>query len=451
MQTAVDLVGENLHLSLLGHLRASQLAPSFWSGLQASLEDRAVDPDITSLYIDLRWVESVDSRSLFHLRDLAQCFLGQIAVQYIGPGPGIRELQEEDEAPHLHPMVGMPPWESEAPTIVLVDELFDELMDSIEESQPGDGPVAGLIGEETPVVEERFMEGSKGRGALPLEAEAVRPRTLYFWEEVVRGYQCDGISDLRSRQKLLHSLDGRAPSIATSIAEFLEGPITDDATRSARSLAIVLSTLVREGSTRAELAAATRVVLFASLVHWGPGRFPDVGEFQDDIEGSVRRLLDDADHAFIPTDDARIDLESLLALWRAATVIGARSEREREWRDALGQALSHFDGEDRAQAAVRRVTAAHSLYLPGRWVELTSGEIGPVLGGLPGHPDCPRVMILFRRAEKRFAATTPRLFPAPAEKGIVSVRQVLWPPTLSILAPEPGSVEEAVEGILHSR
>jgi len=194
-----------------------------------------------------------------------------------------------------------------------------------------------------------------------------------------------------------------------------------------RALLLVVSTLVREGADHERCRRAVRIAWLASLVRCAPGSDGDpvtVGPL-------VARLLSGRAYRFpgeerTPIDPREADYD--LALWRACARLDERRHlTPKRWRQSVGRTLATYEEDRAVRAGLARLIGAHSLYFPGTWVELTTGEIGPVIGAIPGRPDLPRVLVLFRRSGSRGSRTPPHLFPAGDDPG-AGVQRVLSRP-----------------------
>ena len=91
-----------------------------------------------------------------------------------------------------------------------------------------------------------------------------------------------------------------------------------------------------------------------------------------------------------------------------------------EWPRRIGGALRRDSGEVHE---LHRLIAAHSLFLPGTAVELTSDERGVVVGPADSR-GASRVLLLSEWRDDAWVPTSPRLFPSERDVGIAIVGPV---------------------------
>lgn len=194
-----------------------------------------------------------------------------------------------------------------------------------------------------------------------------------------------------------------------------------------RALLLVVSTLVREGADYERRRRAIRIAWLASLVRCAPGSDGDPVA----VGPAVARLLSGRAYRFpgeeaTPIDPREADYD--LALWRACARLDERPHlTPKRWRQSVGRTLATYEDDRAVRAGLARLIGTHSLYFPGTWVELTTGGIGPVIGAIPGRPELPRVLVLFRRNGQRGSRTPPQLFPAGDDSGAGVLRVLSRP------------------------
>ncbi|MCI0650312.1 MAG: hypothetical protein L0Z55_00365, partial [Planctomycetes bacterium] len=271
------------------------------------------------------------------------------------------------------------------------------------------------------------------------------------WEELLRAFHTRGAIDAKRVDRLAAALAEAAPLIGARIGLFLESDATGFAGERWNATLLVLSVLVREARESARIHAALGTVFIAALIEYAPGARPAHGECREGLEQQVAKLLGSV-IAPRPTvggagrngeshaeSHAESQVRADIALWRAAVRVAAAGNLcAGGWRIALGAVLSGLEDGAPERAGIRRLLETHSLYLPGCWVELTTGGIGPVLGALPARPELPLVLVLFRRHGERCTPTAPKLFPAEGDAGS-SVLRVLRSPRLFEQAPAASS------------
>ena len=206
-----------------------------------------------------------------------------------------------------------------------------------------------------------------------------------------------------------------------------------------RGMLLIISTLVREGHDPARRRRGLRAGWLASLVRSAPGA---EGREPSEIAAAVIRLLEGPTYRF--ADEEALDGEELandLALWHATEMIDALPRlAPKRWRATVGRVLAKHEGDEVLRRGLSRLVESHSMFFPGVWVELTTGDIGPVVGANPGRPDLPRVMVLFRRKGMRGSRVPPRLTPARTD-ATFSVLRVLSDPHIA----ERGGAQLAVD------
>ncbi len=252
------------------------------------------------------------------------------------------------------------------------------------------------------------------------------PQRLQFSGTIAR-FRASGAVDPEEVLRAIAELNQRAPRIAATVRAQLERGLQSPGD-GWRALLLVVSTLVREGAEPDRRRRAIRIAWLASLVRNAPGTdSPDpmlVGP-------AVARLLAGRPYRFPgedgrPIDPREADLD--LALWMACTRLDERRHlTPKRWRREVGRTLATYEDVPAIRGGLARLVEAHSLYFPGTWVELTTGGIGPVIGAIPGRPELPRVLVLFRRDGVRGASTPPHLFPAGEDSGAAVFRVLTQP------------------------
>jgi len=196
-------------------------------------------------------------------------------------------------------------------------------------------------------------------------------------------------------------------SIAASLATQIDRARseTDDGWR---PMLLLASTLVREGVDEARRKRAIRIGWLASLVRNSPGRDRREINF---VATPVIRLLKSPAYRFAEESGAEFnpqELEQDLALWYACVRIDERRHLASDrWRTAIARTLEKYESDQAVRSGLVRLVEAHSLYLPGSWVELSSGAVGLVLASTHTRPEYPQVLVMFQREGRSLVGTDP--------------------------------------------
>ncbi|MEM7168496.1 MAG: STAS domain-containing protein [Planctomycetota bacterium] len=205
-------------------------------------------------------------------------------------------------------------------------------------------------------------------------------------------------------------------TLAASVGQLLNAQPTAGS-QDWQALAIATSTITREASPPIAQESALRLLAAASVV---------TSAFQMD----PRHLLETVGDWF-PFPEEAMDANATtttLQLWRAALAIAQAAPLDADsWRQAIGSVAAASFTNPQQHAALRRILDTHSLYLPGCWVELTSGAIGTTLGASAQGPDQPQVLLLFANENGQLTPRAPQLYPQATDVGIAVQRIVALP------------------------
>lgn len=198
-----------------------------------------------------------------------------------------------------------------------------------------------------------------------------------------------------------------------------------------RGFALSISTLVREGCTGRSLRWAARNLAVAALLESTPGRDWRLESGADRTAREVAALLAEGQFLFPDEGEAGVGRpEGEMEVWQAASKLAISSERlTTGWPAAIHAVLRETRPGRPARRGLTRVVQAHSIYLPGSWVELTSGEIGLVIAPSEGFPEMPRILVQFGRLGDRSIPIAPRWFPSP-DGEVATVARVLEGPRI---------------------
>ncbi|MEM7260642.1 MAG: hypothetical protein AAF488_01535 [Planctomycetota bacterium] len=193
-------------------------------------------------------------------------------------------------------------------------------------------------------------------------------------------------------------------SLGAWLAEEREGPRGD---RWCATL-IALATWSTELIAPNALAARLRTLILTSCSEQRRSR-PRLGWCHAELEKDALEL-----ERTLSAQREAAAVDEVVELWRGAVAASANPQLSgATWRQAVSDASRYLDGQPEARNGLARVVRTLGYWLPGSWVELSSGECGVVLPRSPGTIETP-VNIFFRHGR----ATAPRRFPDTHDVGI---------------------------------
>lgn len=281
---------------------------------------------------------------------------------------------------------------------------------------------------------------ASGEGSIPMhdlgELDAASELLVRFGAGV-RQFHVHGQLDRAAWLRLVADVAALGPALSQQWTGTLDAiPDPTDALGClavfrSRSFALSVSTLVREGCTGRSLRWATRNLAVAALLESTPGRDWRLETGADRTGREVGALLAEGQFLF-PDEGGEVVGRPAgeMDVWQAASKLAVSSERlTTGWPAAIHAVLRETRPGRPARRGLTRVVNAHSIYLPGSWVELTSGEIGLVIAPSDGFPEMPRILVQFGRLGDRSIPIAPRWFPAP-DGEVATVARVLEGPRI---------------------
>lgn len=193
---------------------------------------------------------------------------------------------------------------------------------------------------------------------------------------------------------------------------------------SVQALLVTISTLHRE---RHSIEALERRISDLVLVALGESEMPIDGDGWGDA--SVWR----AAVALLSGGPSSSGVANSLP---SATDLAEPDERTFDWWQAVRRLREGGPRDTEISSGLDRILDTHSCYLPGCWVELSSGEVGIVVAARIGDREKPRVLVQFDRRDEALLPVTPRWYPSAAEDSVRVVR-VLERPRLELAVAEP--------------
>ena len=258
--------------------------------------------------------------------------------------------------------------------------------------------------EPLPQQDEQWLDGAS-LGAT--EAAFLREQ----WQRLLGRFSGRGIVDPEEIRVLASHVDSLGSGIGANLGRVLDQETRGSVDNHWGALMLLTSTLVREKASSARRKMSLAAAILASLVEHAPGLRPEPGVASAELEDHVVRLFRsrfcEVDESF---DENRVCLD--LGVWRAGLHL-TRGDRltPKSWGKALASLLSVLTPDDPACHGLPRIIESHSVYLPGSWVELSTGEIGQVIGGSRVRSELPKVLVLFEKSVSSVRPVSPRLFP----------------------------------------
>ncbi len=257
--------------------------------------------------------------------------------------------------------------------------------------------------QESPAREAEMPGWQLALSQAPLDSQVLRNR----FKSAMKRFHASGMVEpdrILEEIELFHHGSG---SIAVSLATQIDRA-RSEAGDGWRPMLLLASTLVREGAEEARRKRAIRVGWLASLVRNSPGRDRREINF---VAAPVIRLLKSPAYRF--SEEPKVEfnareIERDLALWYACVRTDERQHLASDrWRMAIVRTLEKYESDRAVRSGIARLVEAHSLYLPGSWVELNSGEVGVVLASTPARPEYPQVLVMFQREGRSLVGIDP--------------------------------------------